>query len=139
MNKQFAEDIQAGLSKKQKSIPSVYFYNERGSWLFQQITQLPEYYLTGCEMTILEDYREEMLSFFNHKKQSFNLIDLGAGDGTKTKVLLADYLQRDVKFTYTPVDLSTSLLSALSESLDAAFLICRIKLRIWIIGRHWIS
>ena len=121
MNQQFANDIQKGLTQKQKSIPSVYFYNERGSWLFQQITQLPEYYLTGCEIAILEKYKEQMLTYFSHKKEAFNLIDLGAGDGSKTKVLLTNYLQQNINFSYSPIDLSTSLLSALSESLDAAF------------------
>ena len=121
MNQQFADDIKEGLTTSQKSIPFVYFYNERGTWLFQQITQLPEYYLTGCETEILENQKKEMLDYFSHKNKPFNLIDLGAGDGSKTKVLLADYLQKDISFSYTPIDLSTSFLAALSESLDAAF------------------
>ena len=52
-NEQFAQDIQKGLSAEHKSIPFIYFYDERGSWLFQQIMQLPEYYLTSCEISIL--------------------------------------------------------------------------------------
>ncbi|BDS13422.1 L-histidine N(alpha)-methyltransferase [Aureispira anguillae] len=121
MNKQFAQDVKDGLGATQKSIPYIYFYDERGSWLFQQIMQLPEYYLTDCEICILETYKDKMLEFFGAPKQRFNLIDLGAGDASKTKSLLQHYSEKGVNFTYTPVDLSTSILSALSESLDAAY------------------
>lgn len=121
MNKQFAEDIQKGLGAAQKSIPYIYFYDERGSWLFQQIMQLPEYYLTSCEISILDEHKSAMLDCFKAKNKHFNLIDLGAGDASKTKVLLQDYTNKKVDFTYTPVDLSTSLLSALSETLYAAY------------------
>ncbi len=121
MNQKFANDIQSGLSATQKSIPYIYFYNERGSWLFQQIMQLPEYYLTACEICILDTYKGKLLEYFQAKKKGFNLVDLGAGDASKTKILLQDYVEKGVPFTYTPVDLSTSILSALSESLDAAY------------------
>lgn len=121
MNKQFAQDIAQGLSAAQKYIPCQYFYDERGSWLFQQIMQLPEYYLTACETDILERRSDDLLQAFQANKRSFNLIDLGAGDATKTKTLLRAFVQKEVDFSYTPVDLSTSILSALSESLDAVY------------------
>lgn len=121
MNKQFADDVKAGLSAPLKSIPYIYFYDERGSWLFQQIMQLPEYYLTACEVCILDTYKEQMLKHFSAKNKNFNLIDLGAGDASKTKCLLEYYVEQKTNFKYTPVDLSTSILSALSESLDAAY------------------
>lgn len=121
MSQNFADDIQSGLSVAEKSIPYIYFYNERGSWLFQQIMQLPEYYLTACEVSILDTYKDTLLEYFKTKKKRFNLVDLGAGDASKTKSLLQNYVEKGVEFTYTPVDLSTSILSALSESLDAAY------------------
>lgn len=121
MNQKFADNIQSGLSAVEKSIPYIYFYNERGSWLFQQIMQLPEYYLTTCEISILDRYKDELLDSFKAKKKRFNLVDLGAGDASKTKSLLQNYVEKGVDFTYTPIDLSTSILSALSESLDAAY------------------
>jgi dimethylhistidine N-methyltransferase len=121
MNQKFADNIQSGLSAVEKSIPYIYFYNERGSWLFQQIMQLPEYYLTTCEISILDRYKDELLDYFKAKKKRFNLVDLGAGDASKTKSLLQNYVEKGVDFTYTPIDLSTSILSALSESLDAAY------------------
>ncbi|MFK7797816.1 MAG: L-histidine N(alpha)-methyltransferase [Aureispira sp.] len=121
MDEQFAQDIAQGLSATQKYIPCQYFYDERGSWLFQQIMQLPEYYLTACETDVLEKQGAALLQIFWAEGKGFNLIDLGAGDATKTKALLSNYVQQQVKFTYTPVDLSTSILSALSESLDAVY------------------
>lgn len=121
MSNLFAQDIHEGLTATQKNIPFVYFYDERGSGLFQQIMQLPEYYLTACELSILETEKHNMLEYFRAGNQSFNLIDLGAGDASKTKTLLGDYSQFKVDFTYTPIDLSTSILSALSESLYAAY------------------
>jgi dimethylhistidine N-methyltransferase len=121
MNERFAQDIKDGLQKTNKSIPSTYFYNERGTWLYHQIMQLPEYYLSHCETAILEQKKEAMLSHFSSGNKAFNLIDLGAGDGSKTKILLEDFLKKEINFRYTPIDLSPSILSALSESLDAAF------------------
>ncbi len=121
MNEQFAQDIARGLSAAQKYIPCQYFYDERGSWLFQQIMQLPEYYLTACETDILEQHSDDLLQAFAADGRAFNLIDLGAGDATKTKTLLRAYVQKGANFSYTPVDLSPSILSALSESLDAVY------------------
>lgn len=121
MQTQFAQDIQKGMLASKKAIPFIYFYDERGSWLFQQIMQLPEYYLTACEMSILEQNKDVLLEHFKTGKKTFDLIDLGAGDASKTKTLLQGYSEQQVDFTYTPVDLSTSILSALSESLYAAY------------------
>ncbi len=121
MDAAFAQDIHQGLTADQKYIPCQYFYDERGSWLFQQIMQLPEYYLTACETQILEQYNEELLQAFRAGGQSFNLIDLGAGDATKTKSLIGPYVDKGIDFTYTPVDLAPSILSALSDSLDAVY------------------
>ena len=59
----FALDVLAGLSQTPKSLPSKYFYDEEGSKLFQQITELPEYYLTQCEFEIFQDKKEEMDRF----------------------------------------------------------------------------
>lgn len=121
MDAVFAQDILQGLTADQKYIPCQYFYDERGSWLFQQIMQLPEYYLTACETEILEKDHQTLLEAFQADGCRFNLIDLGAGDATKTKSLLSPYVEQGVDFIYTPVDLSTSILSALSDSLDAVY------------------
>lgn len=121
MDAAFAKNIHQGLTAAQKYIPCQYFYDERGSWLFQQIMQLPEYYLTACETQLLEQHQGDLLQAFRAGGRSFNLIDLGAGDATKTKSLIDPYVEQGVDFTYTPVDLAPSILSALSDSLDAVY------------------
>jgi len=101
--REFAADVLIGLSGKPKALPSRYFYDEKGSGLFQQIMELPEYYLTNCEFEILRWHKERILRWIGD--EPFNLVELGAGDGTKTKVLLEYFLARDVAFRYVPVDI----------------------------------
>lgn len=79
--------------------------------LFSSITELDEYYLTASEMNILEKYAEEIVSLLREhnkckKSETFNIVELGAGDGRKTKVLLRAMLKADVPFEYMPVDIS---------------------------------
>ncbi len=121
MSTTFAEAVKTGLQQAKKSLPSTYFYNERGNWLYHQIMQLPEYYLNDCEIDTLTKQKEVLLQYFGAAQQPFNLIDLGAGDGSKTKILLDHFLKKGAAFEYTPIDIAPSTLSALSESLDAAF------------------
>lgn len=99
----FAQDVLIGLSQEQKSLPSKYFYDEEGSRLFQEIMKLPEYYLTACEFEILGRQRERILEWIG--AGHFNLVELGAGDGQKTKVLLEHFLDRGADFQYVPVDI----------------------------------
>lgn len=120
-NQEFSQDIREGFSKQLKSIPFKYFYDERGSWLFQQIMQLPEYYLTDCEIEILDTYKDDLLDLFIDKNNTFNLVDLGAGDATKTRTLIEYYYSKKINFTYSPIDLSKSILTALSESVHAVY------------------
>jgi L-histidine N-alpha-methyltransferase len=55
-----ADDVRLGLTRAPKELPPKYFYDERGSWLFERITELPEYYLTRAERSLLEDYAAEI-------------------------------------------------------------------------------
>jgi len=75
-------DVLKGLSATPKHLPSKYFYDDEGSRLFQKIMALPEYYLTRAEVEILSRYREDIAQCVAN--QPFTLIELGAGDGTKT-------------------------------------------------------
>ncbi len=120
MNSQFAEDIRLGLSSTPKYLPSKYFYNEKGDKLFQEIMHMPEYYLTRSEFEIFTQQKEKILSLFSDGTSNgdkFHLIEFGAGDGLKTKVLLKYFLEKTSKFIYSPVDISGYVLSELSESL----------------------
>lgn len=114
---QFAEDVYLGLTSYPKKISSKYLYDEKGDELFQQIMELPEYYLTGKEYGILLKHREEIGNAFA-SPEGFDLIELGAGDGKKTKVLLRHFEEKNYNFKYLPVDISPTVLDQLSQSLE---------------------
>ena len=111
----FARDVLAGLSKKQKNLSSRYFYDGVGSELFQQIMNLPEYYLTRCEYEIFTQHKEAICRELA-QQEFFHLIDLGAGDALKSKILLKELAQEGVPFEYVPVDISGDAMQALQES-----------------------
>lgn len=110
-------DIKEGLNRSPKTLPSRYFYNDIGDELFQKIMDLDEYYLTRAEFEIFVRQKTEILNAFLGDKESFRLVELGAGDGTKTKVLLAHFMNEQVSFTYSPIDISGSVLESLKEDL----------------------
>ncbi|MGB7843119.1 MAG: L-histidine N(alpha)-methyltransferase [Salinimicrobium sp.] len=112
----FAADVFHGLTSYPKKLNSKYFYDEKGDELFQQIMQLPEYYLTGKEYDILDKYQEQIGEKFD-SASGFDLIELGAGNGKKTKLLLKHFLKKGMDFQYCPVDISQNVLSQLSASL----------------------
>ena len=116
MNTTFAKDIISGLTADQKHLSSKYFYDDNGSRIFQEIMNMPEYYLTDSEFEILSLQAKQIidaLDFSHH----FNIIELGAGDGFKTFKLL-EYLEKnDIKFTYVPIDISQEAMDILTKSL----------------------
>lgn len=118
---QFAADVLAGLSSSPKVLSSKYFYDDEGSRLFQEIMTLPEYYLTGCETEIFAGQTEEILRAFSAGAEGFDLIELGAGDGTKTAVLVDHFLKRGIDLTYSPIDISIQALDQLSLRFTAKF------------------
>ena len=117
MNKQFAQDVLEGLNSTPKKLSSQYFYDERGDKLFQKIMNLDEYYLTRSEYEIINNNRDRMLKLFGAEDTPFNLIEFGAGDGYKTKVLLNHFLEKEADFNYVPIDISKHVLDELSDSL----------------------
>ncbi len=112
----FEEDVYNGLSSYPKYLYSKYFYDEIGDKLFQDIMALPEYYLTNAEYDIFELHKEAITSAFA-APQGFDLIELGAGDGKKTKVLLSHLLQQEMDFEYLPIDISQNALDKLELAL----------------------
>ncbi len=117
----FAVDVINGLEKENKSLPSKYFYNEEGDRLFQQIMEMPEYYLTRCEFEILAEQRKEICDAIGAFNTPFNLIEFGAGDGMKTKLLLKYLTDNNAEFTYYPVDISLHILNELTTDLENNF------------------
>ena len=117
----FAADVLKGLSAKPKFLLSKYFYDDEGSRLFQEIMKLPEYYLTKAEFEIFAEQTAEIFRAFGAEDSSFDLIELGAGDGTKTAVLIDYFLRQNTDFTYLPIDISQEALDALTEKFSAEF------------------
>ena len=118
---QFAEDVLRGLTSTPKSLSSKYFYDDEGSRLFQEIMKLPEYYLTGCEQEIFEKQTSEIFKAFINGGDAFDLIELGAGDGTKTAVLIDHFLRQNADISYSPIDISQEALDALSDKFASRF------------------
>lgn len=113
----FAREVDAGLEKRPRELPSKYFYDAAGNRLFQRIMHMPEYYLTDCEYDVFVTHRDEMLSLFAEGAERFRLVEFGAGDGFKTKLLLSHFLQQGATFTYTPIDISGQILEQLGTTL----------------------
>src|SRR5215207_9435926 len=99
---QFASDVLAGLSSEPKRLSSRYFYDDEGSRLFMEIMKLPEYYLTRAELKIFKEQTDAIYQAFIDNAEAIDLIELGAGDGTKTAVLIEHFLKRGLDFTYSP-------------------------------------
>lgn len=111
------EAVDRGLSGTPKSLPSWLFYNETGDRIFQSIMALPEYYPTRCEHDILAQFKKNIADYFVYDHSPFDLIELGAGDATKTKVLLRQLTESRAEFTYSPVDVSGAVLLGLQQTL----------------------
>lgn len=117
----FAADVSKGLSAKPKFLSSKYFYDDAGSRLFQQIMDLPEYYLTRAEFDIFKTQAAEIFAAFTEASANFDLIELGAGDGTKTAFLIDYFLRQKTDFTYSPIDISQEAIDALTAKFKTDF------------------
>lgn len=111
------EDVVKGLSSSPKFLPSKYFYNEAGDRIFQKIIALEEYYLTRAEFEILDSYKSEICREFASGEEGIDIIELGAGDGVKTRLLLEELVKQCVDFSYYPVDISANALEVVSANL----------------------
>ena len=114
----FATDTLKGLTAPEKFLLPRYFYDEAGSRIFQKIMHMPEYYLTDCEMEIFSDQAGHIADIISSGKSFFNLVELGPGDGLKSKILLQALLNEKHDFTYIPVDISSDALSGLVKELN---------------------
>ncbi|HDZ07167.1 hypothetical protein LCGC14_0165970 [marine sediment metagenome] len=114
---EFEKEVYIGLTDYPKHLSSKYFYDKKGDKLFQDIMAMPTYYLTDCEYEILEDNKEEITNLFT-EFGAFDLIELGAGDGKKTKILLKEFSDKNVDFTYVPIDISDNALNQLHNSIE---------------------
>jgi dimethylhistidine N-methyltransferase len=107
----FARDVIAGLTARPKRLSPKYFYDQAGAQLFEDITALPEYYLTRCELEILRERAPEMARFFPPRSA---LIEFGSGSSKKVRILLE---AAPTIAAYIPVDISSEMLVQEAEEL----------------------
>jgi dimethylhistidine N-methyltransferase len=107
----FARDVIAGLTARPKRLSPKYFYDQAGAQLFEDITALPEYYLTRCELEVLRERAPEMARFF---PPGSALIEFGSGSSKKVRILLA---AAPTIVAYIPVDISSEMLVQEAEEL----------------------
>ena len=108
-----ADEVREGLQQTPKRLASRFFYDAEGSRIFAEIMHSPDYYLTRSEYEILDTYKTELLRQFTPDDRSFDLVELGAGDGLKTKILLDFFANQQANFAYAPVDISLDALDEL--------------------------
>jgi L-histidine Nalpha-methyltransferase len=117
LRRELAEDVRAGLTRAPKELPPRWFYDERGSQLFDEITQLPEYYLTRREREILAERAPEVAALTG----AGTLVELGSGTSEKTRLLL-DALQEGGRLRrFVPVDVSEPTLRAAAEAVAVEY------------------
>ena len=114
----FARAVRDGLSARPKTMPFQFFYDKVGSALFEQICQLPEYYLTRTEDAILREHADTMVAGWT---EAPTLIELGSGSAEKTWRLIAAALKRYGRLQYVPIDVSASALESSAAQLVRAF------------------
>jgi len=110
--KTFAEELSHSFSQKQKTINPKFFYDEKGSCLFEKICTLPEYYISRTEVALLRELEEKLPNYLNG---DFRLVELGSGSSTKTRILV-DILEKSQKhIEYFPIDISNFIRESCKE------------------------
>lgn len=112
---QFALDVLTGLCAAPKRIPTKYFYDDVGSELFQQITRHDDYYLTRSEYDILNTARDELPELIGDS--DVDIIELGAGDGHKSQLIVDGFLRAGRRVNFYPIDISEKAMSLLEASM----------------------
>ena len=115
-NSEFGKDVIKGLNATPKRLSSKYFYDDHGSRIFQEIMEMPEYYLTNAEFDILKFQAEGITSALDFGGE-FSVIELGAGDGKKTFELLNYMVSQGHIVHYRPVDISAEAIKLLEKDL----------------------
>ncbi|NEO99967.1 MAG: L-histidine N(alpha)-methyltransferase [Symploca sp. SIO2E9] len=112
-DKDDGKDIITGLTQTQKRLAPRYFYDDKGSQLFEQICELPEYYPTRTEAWLLQEYAPEIAKLTG----ACELVELGSGSSTKTRLLLDPYQQQGYPLRYVPIDVSGGILKESARQL----------------------
>ena len=115
--KLFANEIFRGLTEKKKKISSKYFYDDVGSKLFQKISLHKDYYPTRKEIEILNKNKFSLPKIIN--KTEIDIIELGSGDGSKSKIIIDGFLASAYKVNYYPIDISKQALNFLKKKIKS--------------------
>jgi len=126
-------EIWAGLNRPQKQLSSKFLYDHRGSELFERITRLPEYYPTRCEYRILESWMPELIAVF----EPGAIVELGAGSGAKTRILLRAMAELSGRRVFVPIDVSESFLHHSAGQLGREFPGLEVVPVVGDINRRW--
>jgi L-histidine Nalpha-methyltransferase len=113
---EIADDVYQGLSRRRKTLPPKLFYDAVGSAIFEEITALPEYYLTRTELQILEARAQEICVAAGH---NITVVELGAGTASKTRTIIQALARRQLRVSYFPVDLSRTALQKAKRELES--------------------
>ena len=113
----FARDVLKGLLAENKNISSKYFYDDLGSKIFQKITRHKDYYPTRKEIEILSKNISVLPKIINDKK--IDIIELGPGDGSKSKIIIESFISSDYKVNYYPIDISRKALNLLGKKIKS--------------------
>lgn len=114
---QLSTDVLMGLCSSPKGISSMYFYDDIGSSLFQKITQHDDYYLTRTEYNILSESSKEIAEQVD--VEEIDILELGAGDGHKSQLILQGFLDKGCKVNYYPIDISAEAMNQLENTIKA--------------------
>src|SRR6202161_735923 len=110
-------DVRAGLTAVPKTLPPKYFYDARGSELFDEITRLPEYYLTRAETSILQRHCADIAAL----SRCESLVELGSGTSAKTRLLLRALRDGGTLREFVPFDVDPAVLTEATEALSAKY------------------
>ena len=113
--KTFVEELSLSLNQKHKSIDPKFFYDKKGSKLFEDICKLPEYYLTRTEISILTQLQDKLPVYMN---EEFRLVELGSGSSYKTRILISILENMHKQIEYFPIDISKILKESAVTLLD---------------------
>src|SRR5579859_3083647 len=117
VSEQMASAVSEGLLSMPKWLPAWLFYDTAGSQLFNQITELPEYYLTRTERAIFSEFSDAMIGQAADG-YALRIVELGAGSADKTRLLLTAAVDRQDTVIYEPVDVSASALEEARERIE---------------------